>query len=234
MPPFDFDPINDGFWGNTTSTLDWCERNYEVPRINYCTNVNISLGELVHCRVLQHSDKSCHGYTWWIWSLSSSQKQFGEKILIQSYDVDDCWCWFNHVSYDTAVRHQTSILRIIHFFIQVLGPNVWWTSNGVQQLYIHLQSVHGLAQIHENWSKLMNLFQTRSKQGDRGGAVMIILIIFSVSFTVGYLMFPFPVILQVLVILFKIVLSMNIAGDVWTDCCGHRDSHSTNIIVFQR
>ena len=121
MPPFDFNPINDGFWGNTTSTLDWCERNYEVPRINYCTNVNISLGELVHCRVLQHSDKSCHGYTWWIWSLSSSQKQFGEKILIQSYDVDDCWCWFNHVSYDTAVRHQTSILRIIHFFYPGTG-----------------------------------------------------------------------------------------------------------------
>lgn len=30
MPPFDFDPRNDGFWGDTTSTLDWCENNYEL------------------------------------------------------------------------------------------------------------------------------------------------------------------------------------------------------------
>ena len=30
MPPFDFDPRNEGLWGDTTSTLDWCEHNYEV------------------------------------------------------------------------------------------------------------------------------------------------------------------------------------------------------------
>ena len=30
MAPFDFDPHNDGFWGDTTSSLDWCEDNYEV------------------------------------------------------------------------------------------------------------------------------------------------------------------------------------------------------------
>ena len=28
--PFEFDPRNDGYWGDTTSTLDWCEANYEV------------------------------------------------------------------------------------------------------------------------------------------------------------------------------------------------------------
>ena len=37
MPPFDFDPRNEGLWGDTTSTLDWCEHNYEVG----------------HCRALQ-------------------------------------------------------------------------------------------------------------------------------------------------------------------------------------
>ena len=30
MPPYDFETYNDGYWGNTTSTLDWCEINYEV------------------------------------------------------------------------------------------------------------------------------------------------------------------------------------------------------------
>ena len=31
--PFEFNVTNDGFWGDTTATLDWCEGNYEVsPR----------------------------------------------------------------------------------------------------------------------------------------------------------------------------------------------------------
>jgi len=30
MSPLSFDPRNDGYWGDTTSTLDWCETNYEV------------------------------------------------------------------------------------------------------------------------------------------------------------------------------------------------------------
>ena len=30
MSPLNFDPKNDGYWGDTTSTLDWCEQNYEV------------------------------------------------------------------------------------------------------------------------------------------------------------------------------------------------------------
>jgi len=30
MPPYNFETYNDGYWGNTTSTLDWCEINYEV------------------------------------------------------------------------------------------------------------------------------------------------------------------------------------------------------------
>lgn len=30
MSPLNFDPRNDGFWGDTTATLDWCETNYEV------------------------------------------------------------------------------------------------------------------------------------------------------------------------------------------------------------
>jgi len=30
MSPLEFDPRNDGYWGDTTSTLDWCETNYEV------------------------------------------------------------------------------------------------------------------------------------------------------------------------------------------------------------
>ena len=72
MPPFDFDPINDGFWGNTTSTLDWCERNYEVQtRIKIFDSQMLTLGQLVHSRVLQHSNKSSNGCTWWIWCLPS-------------------------------------------------------------------------------------------------------------------------------------------------------------------
>ena len=31
MSPLSFDPRNEGYWGDTTSTLDWCEDNYEVP-----------------------------------------------------------------------------------------------------------------------------------------------------------------------------------------------------------
>ena len=30
MSPLIFNPSNDGYWGDTTSTLDWCETNYEV------------------------------------------------------------------------------------------------------------------------------------------------------------------------------------------------------------
>ena len=30
MSPLSFDPRNEGYWGDTTSTLDWCEGNYEV------------------------------------------------------------------------------------------------------------------------------------------------------------------------------------------------------------
>jgi len=30
MSPLNFDPKNDGYWGDTTATLDWCEKNYEV------------------------------------------------------------------------------------------------------------------------------------------------------------------------------------------------------------
>ena len=30
--PFEFNVTNDGFWGDTTATLDWCEGNYEVSR----------------------------------------------------------------------------------------------------------------------------------------------------------------------------------------------------------
>ena len=30
MSPLNFNPSNDGYWGDTTSTLDWCETNYEV------------------------------------------------------------------------------------------------------------------------------------------------------------------------------------------------------------
>jgi len=30
MSPLSFDPRNEGYWGDTTSTLDWCEDNYEV------------------------------------------------------------------------------------------------------------------------------------------------------------------------------------------------------------
>jgi len=30
MSPLNFDPKNDGYWGDTTATLDWCEQNYEV------------------------------------------------------------------------------------------------------------------------------------------------------------------------------------------------------------
>jgi len=30
MSPLSFDPKNHGYWGDTTSTLDWCESNYEV------------------------------------------------------------------------------------------------------------------------------------------------------------------------------------------------------------
>ena len=32
MSPLDFDPRNDGYWGDTTATLDWCEQNYEVRK----------------------------------------------------------------------------------------------------------------------------------------------------------------------------------------------------------
>ena len=32
MSPLDFDPRNDGYWGDTTATLDWCEQNYEVGK----------------------------------------------------------------------------------------------------------------------------------------------------------------------------------------------------------
>ena len=31
--PFEFNVTNDGFWGDTTATLDWCEGNYEVSRV---------------------------------------------------------------------------------------------------------------------------------------------------------------------------------------------------------
>ena len=41
MPPFDFDPRNDGFWGDTTSTLDWCENNYEVKPSKLLTTLII-------------------------------------------------------------------------------------------------------------------------------------------------------------------------------------------------
>ena len=60
MPPYDFDTHNDGFWGDTTSTLDWCENNYEVNKYNHvafsCYNlINILLsfiGDMVYCRIL--------------------------------------------------------------------------------------------------------------------------------------------------------------------------------------
>ena len=35
MSPLIFNPSNDGFWGDTTSTLDWCETNYEVGLLYY-------------------------------------------------------------------------------------------------------------------------------------------------------------------------------------------------------
>lgn len=31
--PFEFNVTNDGYWGDTTATLDWCEGNYEVSRV---------------------------------------------------------------------------------------------------------------------------------------------------------------------------------------------------------
>ena len=41
MSPLDFDPRNDGYWGDTTATLDWCEQNYEVRKchenVSFCS-----------------------------------------------------------------------------------------------------------------------------------------------------------------------------------------------------
>ena len=45
MSPLDFDPRNDGYWGDTTATLDWCEQNYEVRKchenVSFCSVVKI-------------------------------------------------------------------------------------------------------------------------------------------------------------------------------------------------
>ena len=35
MSPLNFDPKNDGYWGDTTATLDWCEQNYEVQGVAF-------------------------------------------------------------------------------------------------------------------------------------------------------------------------------------------------------
>ena len=36
MSPLNFNPSNDGYWGDTTATLDWCETNYEVSLVIGC------------------------------------------------------------------------------------------------------------------------------------------------------------------------------------------------------
>ena len=87
MSPLDFDPRNDGYWGDTTATLDWCEQNYEVggchSLISFCElfaipirmnlvlspeavterNLKFGIGELVHRRVLEHRDQPVHDHS---------------------------------------------------------------------------------------------------------------------------------------------------------------------------
>ena len=90
MSPLDFDPRNDGYWGDTTATLDWCEQNYEViylrgchSLISFCKlfaipirmnlvlspeaitgrNLKFRIGELVHRRVLEHRDQPVHDHS---------------------------------------------------------------------------------------------------------------------------------------------------------------------------
>ena len=70
MSPLDFDPRNDGYWGDTTATLDWCEQNYEVgkwlksnPDSWPGNNILLLIGELVHRRVLEHCDQPVHDHT---------------------------------------------------------------------------------------------------------------------------------------------------------------------------
>ena len=36
MSPLNFNPSNDGYWGDTASTLDWCETNYEEGQVLPC------------------------------------------------------------------------------------------------------------------------------------------------------------------------------------------------------
>ena len=75
MPPFDFDPRNDGLWGDTTSTLDWCEHNYEVSWLSagHCRplgiNMDLVAAKLVYSGVLQHSYQSGHDSPRTIWNV---------------------------------------------------------------------------------------------------------------------------------------------------------------------
>ena len=91
MSPLDFDPRNDGYWGDTTATLDWCEQNYEVRKCHshlvlkdenpskklHClfkrhkwnpdswtgSNPLILVDKLVHRWVLEHCDQPVYDHT---------------------------------------------------------------------------------------------------------------------------------------------------------------------------
>ena len=81
--PFEFNVTNDGFWGDTTATLDWCEGNYEVsPRESLSDEWSLLSGELVHCRVLQHSDKPGHDSARMLRHTQSQETQLWNAVNI--------------------------------------------------------------------------------------------------------------------------------------------------------
>ena len=93
--PFEFNVTNDGFWGDTTATLDWCERNYEVSHEEWgVTNDLWVSGELVHCRVLQHSDKPGHDSARILRHTQSQKTQIGNEvnIVFRFKITHECYC----------------------------------------------------------------------------------------------------------------------------------------------
>jgi len=151
MPPFDFDPINDGFWGNTTSTLDWCERNYEV--------------------------------NWYIAEFYNTVTNLA-MVIPGGYGA-----------YQVLRNNLEKRFLFSHLMLMIVGV-------GSTMFHMTLQywgqMFDELPMVYSSCTFIYSLYMTRSKKGDNGGTVMIILIMFSLSFTVGYLMFPFPLILQVM------------------------------------
>jgi len=78
----------EGFWGNPTSNIDWCEDNYQLSP--YVAEFWNALSSFFLCGIF------------YAWNVADSQISSGKEVHILFPICWNCWLWLRTISFHSA------------------------------------------------------------------------------------------------------------------------------------